>query len=290
MWRQTQRYKSVDRVIEEVKELKNLGVDNIAIADDNFGTFYERDKAIFERLLKEEIKVYFWAFMRVDMILNYPDLIKTAAQAGLKEVLIGFESVHDEELKIYNKQLNKVQVHDYQEAYRLLKEQDIMVFGSFVENTFLKKINNGQRLLNPNKFCDISMHMDFAPVKETSWFDKLAKENLIIVDTFYYHRYIPSYKQVNRKKDKMFFWKVLRGILNEKVIGFVIFGPSRERKIIGKIYWELLKNLLTPKFKQLVDGFILINPKYSPLEKQRKLVERYINEEYIRDLLKNKES
>lgn len=284
MWRYSQRYKSVRRVIEEFKLLYKLGVDNVSIADDNFGSFYERDREIFEQLIIGNIDVYMWAFMRTDTVLFYPDFIKLAARAGLKEVLVGFESDNDREINFYNKKLSRMQVKDYLEVYRILQQNNIMVFGSFVTNSLFPEEPDADSKINPSHICDVAMYMDIAPIKGSKWFEKLEEEQLIATNTFYYTRYIPCYKAKVYQSKFIFLIRQLKGILNLKVIRFFVLGPQRERRIIFNIYLQLIKKVFSPSLHQVVTFFSLLRKDISLKEKQNVILQRYLSPKCISKL------
>ena len=87
MWNRTQRFKGIDRVMEEFRMLKKLGVGQVFIVDDNYGGNVARDVKIFQSLLEEGMEFEMSMFCRVDTAHRHPELVETAGRAGVREVL-----------------------------------------------------------------------------------------------------------------------------------------------------------------------------------------------------------
>lgn len=129
MWRNRQRFKSAERVLEELRVLQRLGYRRLWFADDNFLADPERDNAIFEGILREGISLQFMAFMRADSVARNPDLVATAARAGLRNALVGFESPVQRILT----RINKAASSDEQpRAAALLRRHGVFIGGFFM--------------------------------------------------------------------------------------------------------------------------------------------------------------
>lgn len=280
MWRHIQRFKSPERVLQEFEYLYNLGVVNVGIADDNFGAFYKRDKEILLGLIKKKFDISIWMFCRADSTLKHPDLIETAARAGLREVIVGFESDNDYGLDFYNKGTSSIKAKDYAEVYRIFKRNGIMVFGSFVEDHLSSKVPSRKRI-DISKICDVAMHLDFVPTRDTAWFAELKKKGAIETNTFYFHRHLPCYRYIRFRTKIVYIWKRLRGIMNIRVIKFILCGPQRERRVILNIYIQLVKRAFCFSPKKIADFLTCIFGKSSLRKKQEIVVSGYLKKSFI---------
>lgn len=150
MWKKTQRFKSVDRVLGELHQLKTLGVKNIYFVDDNFAGDVERYREIFKRMINERIEIDWFCYIRADTIYNNPDLVKLAAQAGFKIAYVGYESFQKTIIEHYNKKYNLqnqpyYDLKFYEKVFNICQENNIFVIGSFLIDNSYKDINDIRR-------------------------------------------------------------------------------------------------------------------------------------------------
>lgn len=125
-WRQ----RSVENVIDEIKLLvKKYGYRSLIFFDDNFTMSAKRAIKISEGILKNNLKVSWWAFSRADEILGHEDMVEAMARSGCKMLFIGFESADDNILKEYNKKLNSSIAFS---VSKILKKYKIDIFASFI--------------------------------------------------------------------------------------------------------------------------------------------------------------
>ncbi len=89
-WGRKIRYRTAENVIEEIGLLSIRGYEGVMLYDDEFFLNEQRDLEIVRALGKASMV---WrCFSRSDVIMRHADLIKEAAQNGLREMLIGCES------------------------------------------------------------------------------------------------------------------------------------------------------------------------------------------------------
>ncbi len=124
------RKRSVKSSIEELKILvRKYGYKSIIFFDDNFTLDPKRATEISEQILKNDLKISWWAFSRADELLGHEDMVEAMAKSGCKMLFIGFESANDEALKEFKKKLKSDVAFD---VVRLLKKYNIDVFASFI--------------------------------------------------------------------------------------------------------------------------------------------------------------
>ncbi|MCD6463454.1 MAG: B12-binding domain-containing radical SAM protein [Thermotogae bacterium] len=124
------RKRSVPNVMAEVKLLvKKYGYGSLIFFDDNFTLDPKRVIEISEEILKNDLKISWWAFSRADELLEHEDMVEAMTKAGCKMLFIGFESASDTVLEEYNKKLRSSIAFD---VVKLLKKYRIDVFASFI--------------------------------------------------------------------------------------------------------------------------------------------------------------
>jgi anaerobic magnesium-protoporphyrin IX monomethyl ester cyclase len=126
----TWRTRSVENVMEELELLqRKYGYRAIAFFDDNFTLSSKRMIDLCERIQHKDWDLNWWAFTRVDSVVKNEDVIKLMAQAGLKQVFVGFESGSQEVLDEYGKDL---EVEKAFQAVEILKRYKISIWASFI--------------------------------------------------------------------------------------------------------------------------------------------------------------
>ncbi len=99
--------KPIKTILQEVETALKSGKRHIFFADDN--TFQNVDRAfeigkhIRDYLEQEKHKVIFDAYCRSDVIAKNPELFEFWHKIGLKFLIVGFESIFDEDLRGFNK-------------------------------------------------------------------------------------------------------------------------------------------------------------------------------------------
>jgi len=278
MWRHTQRYKSPGSVLDEIAHLVGLGVNNIGIADDNFGSNYDRDMEILERLASSNLDVNMWMFCRADTTLEHPEFVETAARAGLKEVLIGYESTDEEMLSEYHKGSSRVTGRDYERVYRTLRNKGVLVFGSFIDGSPLEGATAGSRL-DHSDLCDVAMYLNFFPMRETRGYELIREQGLLATDSFYYDRLIPS-TTTSQALDLEHLARQILGIASpRKVKQFALDRPYRASML--NIYLQAARQVACVTPSKLRDFLTAVNPWISPAKRQSRIVRRYTDEPHL---------
>lgn len=122
------RFKSIDRIIEEIKAVAARKKVHIFFIDDNFAANKERTKDLLRRMIVEDIHVEWSAQVRTDIVRD-AELIDLMSQTGCFGVFVGFESINPRTLSLYNK---KQKVDDIVDCIKTLKKTDISIHGMFV--------------------------------------------------------------------------------------------------------------------------------------------------------------
>lgn len=277
MWEHTQRYKSVERVIYEIKHLYKLGVRQLAIVDESFGINYERDLKICESILKEDLKIKWGMFCRADTALNHPDLIQIAGRSGLRLVLVGFENTDIRILKEYEKGYKEEVVQDYKKVYEIFKKENILVMGLFVIGYPEENFRLGIKRVD---FCDFASFSNLRPIPGTKIFEKLKRKKILVKDMFYHDRYLPSFdKKGFRIESKTLIYNLINNFQLRNIIK-LISSNYAERAYLRNLYKSLFLNLVKISPQKIINFLIVMNPFISPQKRQEILVNRYIKDKF----------
>ncbi len=122
------RFKSVDRIIKEIKAVASKKVNHIFFIDDNFAANKKQTKVLLKRMIEEGIRIEWSAQVRTD-ITRDTELIDLMTRAGCFGVFVGFESINPRTLSLFNK---KQQVDDIVHCIETFKKASIYIHGMFV--------------------------------------------------------------------------------------------------------------------------------------------------------------
>jgi len=123
------RFKSVGRILAELRHLKSLGVTEVSFIDDSFATDIPRAQALFTGMLAEGLGLRFGIQIRADIVARNPGLMALAARAGLFLAVVGFEGYSARALKDANKGSSRA---INEAASRLLRGLGVCVYGTHI--------------------------------------------------------------------------------------------------------------------------------------------------------------
>jgi anaerobic magnesium-protoporphyrin IX monomethyl ester cyclase len=121
------RRRSVDRIVEEIWDIKGWGYDALWIGDDCFTLDMEHVRACCQRLIDEELKVKWRCLSRAEGV-EAGD-VQLMRRAGCEKVYFGLESGSDEVLKLMNK---RTTVEAAERTVRLFSRGGIRTAGFFM--------------------------------------------------------------------------------------------------------------------------------------------------------------
>ena len=157
-----------------ILEMENLKADYFWIVDDVL--FSNRNEAMdFINIIKlKGLKVKIIGYLRADFILRERDILPLLKEAGLSEVIVGFEATNNNELQSYDKTTNAL---DYPEVISLLKENNIDLTALFMVHPEygIKDFKNLYMFIKRNKIALYTISI-FTPIKGTSDYEALKDE------------------------------------------------------------------------------------------------------------------
>ncbi|MBF0590823.1 MAG: radical SAM protein [Nitrospirae bacterium] len=122
------RFRSVERVVEELRRISAVSRSPLFFVDDNFAANKKRTKDILRHMIADGIKPRWSGMVRPD-IYRDEELLRLLADCGKFTASIGFESTSAEALKAYNKHQK---VDDNVRCVTALKALGIKIHGMFV--------------------------------------------------------------------------------------------------------------------------------------------------------------
>lgn len=129
MWKESQRYKSIPKIMEEIKACIKMGIRGFLFVDESWGVNKKHSIALIEALESEKLDISWAIQIRVDTIINNPELVKRAGEAGCRVAMVGYETMNQDINDMCGK---KTRVRDYYQAKRILEEANIMSLSYFL--------------------------------------------------------------------------------------------------------------------------------------------------------------
>ena len=177
-------------VKDVVDEFEKIPQEKVYFVDDNFIGYStsstERVKEICREIIKRGIKKDWFCSASMN-IAEHDDVLKLAAEAGCRLVLLGIESELIDQLEASNKKMNvKIGIDNFSKVYDKLHEHGIAVLGAFIfglESDTPQTIKNRtQYILNSD--IDAMQTTILTPLPGTPLFNRMQKENRLIFNNF----------------------------------------------------------------------------------------------------------
>ncbi|ABQ27135.1 hopanoid biosynthesis associated radical SAM protein HpnJ [Geotalea uraniireducens] len=252
----TMRVRSAENVYQEVKWIvDNIpGVKEISFDDDTFTANREHARAVAEKIKPLGISWTINARANCDY-----ETLRIMREAGLRHVVVGFESGNEQILKNIKKGVTKAQAIEF---VRNCKKLGLSVHGAFIMGLPGETRETIRETIEYAKFLDLnSIQVSLAsPYPGTEFYDLCKQEGWITSDTFLdetgHQACVINYPHLSNKEifdavelfyDKFYFRPkyILRSI------GRMIVNGEERRKLLkeGKQYLEYMR-----KRKQASEG------------------------------------
>jgi radical SAM superfamily enzyme YgiQ (UPF0313 family) len=261
------RFKSINRVIDEIKVLASQK-SHVFFVDDNFAANKKRTKALLETMLDNNIRIEWSAQVRTD-IARDQELIELMKATGCFNVYIGFESINPKTLALFNK--NQA-VEDIDNCIRLLKKHSIGIHGMFVLGSDVDDI---QTIRNTQKYAkelgiESVQFLMLTPLPGTPVFKELQSQGRIIhTDWSKYDAHHAVFEpklmtafelhvETLKAMAKFYSWaSILRNLWKfDFFYGFIgLYGKKSVKKSLSntKKYLEHLKEIIVAEFDKKTD-------------------------------------
>lgn len=170
------KYKSVLRVIQEVKHVSAQGKKLIYFCDSNFAINFKRAKELAKVLQKE--KIIYVTQARLE-IFRDDELLELLHDSGCANIVIGFETINPKNLETMNKRYN---VDLYCEAIEKIQRKGLLVTGSFMfgfDNDDITVFEKTAEFINQSGLGAAFMNI-VTPLPGTPLYSRLEKERRIL--------------------------------------------------------------------------------------------------------------
>lgn len=285
-WGARQRFKSEERVIEELKALDSLGADQTAFVDDNFASkpsFYEQ---LFERILSENLAKPSFVFLRVDTIVGHKKLIELGARAGIKVAYIGYESLDDQSLEDFDKNQRPGEVYvKAKEAYKTISDLGIFSVGLFVTGFPGHEQSDIYSIKRAHEVCSVVAPVMYMPFIGTTGYDRLLETGAEVRDCFYHDRRLPSFHISSRAQKNRIMWYYLASEMSFRFFLKVLHGTVIHRSYVKQQMRCAIKALFKNfRFRHLWATIGLTLPWGDLNAKLQFLIKLYLSPSFIRRL------
>ncbi len=242
MWGHTQRFKSPERVLEELRILNRLGVTKIWFSDDNFGAEPERYARIYEGMLREGLKFNFVAFLRPDTVVKSPETIKLAYRAGMRVALTGIESPVDRILRDFHKDSA---YGTCRKAVELLRSTGIFIGGFFIVGYLDETPEETEAAFRAaDEMSDYPIISIFEPRCGTADFARAAEKRDLPGGDMFYHNtvnFIPSKAHIMPRYRRFY----SRYLAHPKQMHKLLLGTPTQKAWYRKMYLNMVRSTLS---------------------------------------------
>ncbi|BDD06813.1 B12-binding domain-containing radical SAM protein [Aureibacter tunicatorum] len=237
----------IENIVEEIKELKKLGVEWVELHSDNLTHNKKYALELFKAL--EPLDMNFYGETTI-MIARDQELLKAAQRAGVKTLLFGIETPDEQALKDQKKAF--VKPDKIKEYVNIIKSHGIEVVGDFLfgfdahdKNIFDQTIDFIQEIKVDKAYPHLMI-----PFPGSETFKKLDKQERILTkDWSKYDGSHAVFQPTNMTPEEleMGTWKVYQAIeKHEKYI------KNQSSKIDKSLKNKAETNMLTSKWKTLL--------------------------------------
>ena len=285
MWHYRQRYKSIPRILDELRLLRGLGVESIEFAGDGLGNPPEFYRELFRQMVKRDLRFHWGSFMRTDAILEQPDLAEWAARSGCVTLFVGYESPDPGLIDSWGKR-NRVPtpVAAYDEVYARLDAAGIHVVGFYISGHPDEPVESVEaRLEQHSRWCDIVLLNELRVIKGTADYKRYRRDELLAKDTFYHDPRIPSLSLGRESADRA------RSIFNRWILtrypARMLSRKKATRRFFRHMYGFLLRDAMRATPDSLQDFVRLGSTEADPSEMVQQMVGKYLSPRFVGGLL-----
>ncbi len=256
MWRNpgqpiTYRTKSTKRIMQEIYDIdwKN---DFIFFCEDNFTIKIKRTKKILETIIRSGVpnKIYLSCQSRVDTLYRNQWLIDLMHKAGMRQVFLGIESVHQQSLDAMNKQ--NTTPAKVRKVVSLLTDRGISIFGGVI----IGFPGETKTMVRQNIQFARSLNMTFVQMTPitafpgTEFYDEMKEKGMITSYNFkHYNLFHPMMR--TEQLTNIEFYRLVTEAYSAYYLtkGWLKMLIKRYFNPFGKFNW-MMKNI--PKFAKTV--------------------------------------
>ena len=180
------RRRPIDQVVREIEQ---VGRKYVLFTDDNLFTDVSTLRELFTAL--KPLNIHWVCQISLDIAANR-ELVQLMARSGCMAVIVGFESMIEDNLRQMRKSWNS-KYGTYEELIKVFHDQGIMVYGTFVFGYDHDTVNSFEISLDfalRNKLF-LANFNPLTPTPGTILYERLRREKRLIHDPWWLH---PDYR------------------------------------------------------------------------------------------------
>ncbi len=245
------RVKSVPRVMEEIYSIDRSN-DFLFFCEDNFTIKVKRTKKILETMIKSGIQhhIYSSCQSRIDTLYQNPWLIPLMQKAGMRQIFLGIESVHQQSLDAMNKRNTTPTMT--KEVVRKLQDHGISIFGGVILGFPGENKTMVRQTINFIKSLDIDC-VQFTPITAfpgTQFYEEMKEQGKITSYNYKHYNLFQTMMGTNDLTNRELYRLVAEAYASYYLDkSWLIKMGKRYLNPFGKFNW-MTKNL--PKFAKTV--------------------------------------
>ena len=174
------RQRPVKAVVEEIER---VGRKYVFFVDDNIFVDLPKAKQLFRALIP--LNILWFCQASID-IARDRELVSLMARSGCANVLIGFESLNEDNLEQMRKKWN-LKYGDYATSIEILRDAGLMIYGTFVFGYDRDTVDSFDAAVDfslRHKFC-LANFNPLTPTPGAPLYDRLLRENRLVYEKWW---------------------------------------------------------------------------------------------------------
>ncbi|MBD3214907.1 MAG: radical SAM protein [Candidatus Lokiarchaeota archaeon] len=265
MWRDpyshlSYRSKSVKRIMQEIYDIDWKKNDFIFFCEDNFTINIKRTKKILDTIINSGVnkKIYFSCQSRVDTLYRNPWLVELMHRAGMRQVFLGIESVHQQSLNAMNKRGTTPKMT--RKVVEMLQDYGISIFGGVIIGFPGETKRMVRQTIQFTKSLNLTC-VQFTPITAfpgTAFYDEMKAQKKVTSNNYRHYNLFYSMMKTDELTSKELYELVVEAY-SSYYFGreWISMVAKRYCNPIGKFNWMLPS---VPRFVKVVikNGFEML--------------------------------
>jgi radical SAM superfamily enzyme YgiQ (UPF0313 family) len=166
-----------------VAEIERAGRKHVFFVDDNIFVDVPKAKELFRALIP--LNILWFCQASID-ITRDRELVSLMGRSGCANVLIGFESLNEDNLRQMRKKWN-LKYGDYATSIEILRDAGLMIYGTFVfgyDRDTVESFDAAVEFSVRHKFC-LANFNPLTPTPGAPLYDRLLRENRLVYEKWW---------------------------------------------------------------------------------------------------------
>jgi radical SAM superfamily enzyme len=118
---------------EFIKNYELHGTTDYSFSDDTYNDSAEKVKRLYDEVYSRlPFKINFTSYIRLDLLIRFPDTVKYLQESGLKSALFGIETINHESSKIIGKGIDPTTQFEFVEYLKNNEFKEVQTFSGFI--------------------------------------------------------------------------------------------------------------------------------------------------------------